>query len=69
MRLAGSTQVVIQRIINPAARPVFVQTLRDGVPSFIAVRIEVPASGSRVAGQKHRVVFEDGAFLRNVDAS
>jgi Tfp pilus assembly protein PilV len=66
---AGNSSVVIERVINPAARPVFTQTLRNGVPSFIATRIEVPAAGTRIVGQKHRVVLEDGAYLRNVDAT
>ncbi len=76
----GSTQVVVDRIVNGTRADVrrpFTLTQRDGFNYYVSVRLEVPASGERKIGtanqsngsQAHRVTLEDGIYFRNIDAS
>jgi prepilin-type N-terminal cleavage/methylation domain-containing protein len=69
----GTTRstVVVERLINaaastPAAERVF--QYPNGRPSYVRVRIAVPASGNRTQGYAHRVVLDDGIYMRNCDA-
>jgi prepilin-type N-terminal cleavage/methylation domain-containing protein len=69
----AGTQVAISSVANSTARPVFTATNRNdagGQPwtTYVRARIEVPARGERSVGAKSKVVFEDGFYLRNVDA-
>jgi Tfp pilus assembly protein PilX len=69
----AGTQVAISSIANPTSRPIFTATNRNdaaGLPwtTYVRARIEVPARGERTVGAKSKVVFEDGFYLRNVDA-
>ena len=65
----GVTQTVIPRMANPNGRPPFTASLRPGDTQTTYVRavLEVPATGERTVGQNHRVVLDDGFYLRNVD--
>ncbi|MEX2196448.1 MAG: hypothetical protein WD844_14280 [Thermoleophilaceae bacterium] len=45
---------------------VFDYTVESGRIQFVTARIEVPASGEREQGLDHRIVLDDGFFLRNV---
>lgn len=60
--------VVIERVSNPADKPVFsFETDTDSVkPVYVKVRVEVPASGERSHGYRHKIVLEDGFFARNM---
>lgn len=64
----ASGPTVIQRVSNPADKPVFsFETDTDSVnPVYVKVRVEVPASGERKSGYSHKVVLEDGFFARNM---
>jgi hypothetical protein len=57
---ASRTQLVLDGVANPT---VFTR----GTRATLAVRVEVPAKGRRGDGeQDHRIVLDDGVFLRNV---
>ena len=45
---------------------VFTYTVEGGAIQFVRARIEVPASGERQQGLDHKIVLDDGFFLRNV---
>jgi type II secretory pathway pseudopilin PulG len=45
---------------------VFEYTVEAGAIQFVRARIEVPASGERQQGLDHKIVLDDGFFLRNV---
>ena len=69
----AGTQTAIFRVANSNARPVFTAQNRNdggGQPwtTYVRARLEVPARGERSAGSTKNVVFEDGFYLRNVDA-
>ncbi len=69
----AGTQQAIAQVANPNSRPVFTATNRNdggGQPwtTYVRARLEVPARGERSDGAKSKVVFEDGVYLRNVDA-
>jgi prepilin-type N-terminal cleavage/methylation domain-containing protein len=69
----AGTQQAIARVANPSSRPVFSATNRNdgsGQPwtTYVKARLEVPSRGERSVGGKSKVVFEDGVYLRNVDA-
>ena len=57
----GSTRVeyTIDRVLNTT---VFTRTGNN----YFAVRIEVPASGERKKGLRHRIVLDDGFYMRNI---
>jgi prepilin-type N-terminal cleavage/methylation domain-containing protein len=71
---AGSTvrtDVVAERVLNaaastPAGERVF--QYPNGRPSYVRVRIAVPARGRRTQGYDHQVVLDDGIYMRNCDA-
>lgn len=80
--LPASGNVVVARVLNggaatPAARAVFDfdqspdrsvgVTAASVRPTYVTVRIEVPAAGERGAGgYDNSVVLEDGLYVRNV---
>ncbi len=80
--LPSSGQVVVARVLNaatatPAARAVFDfdqspdrsvgVTAASVRPTYVTIRVEVPASGERGAGgYQNKVVLEDGLYVRNV---
>lgn len=45
---------------------VFTPTVDNGAVEFVRVRVTVPASGERQQGLDHKIVLDDGFFLRNV---
>ena len=53
-------QILIDRVLN--WETVFTRT----ADNYLIVRVEVPASGERTLGHKHRVILDDGVFMRNV---
>jgi type II secretory pathway pseudopilin PulG len=62
----------VERVANPASRPVFTATTRpdkDGVhwTTYVRTLIEVPSRGELKAGANSRIVLDDGFYLRNVD--
>ena len=68
----AAVQDVINHVSNPSDRPVFTAAQRDGTSgtTYVRAAVEVRASGSRKTGaHSHRVVLEDGFFLRNRDAT
>ncbi|HEX8207775.1 MAG TPA: hypothetical protein VF587_17045 [Solirubrobacteraceae bacterium] len=67
------TQAVLPRVANAAARPVFTAQQRadssgQNWTTYVRVIVEVPSKGERSTGGKARTVFDDGFYLRNVDA-
>jgi type II secretory pathway pseudopilin PulG len=68
---SAATETVIENVVNPSTRPVFTATDRDATSgtTYVRAAVEVKASGTRKAGQNHRVVLEDGFYLRNRDAA
>lgn len=64
------TTDAVERVVDPAgpSEPqVFTATQENGEVVFVAVRIEVPASGTRQTGLRHNIVLQDGFLLRNVN--
>ncbi len=73
--LPSSGEVVIDRVLNSehdatdsSDRPVFSfeQASDEVTPTYVKVRIVVPASGERTIGAEHDIVLEDGFFSRNL---
>lgn len=68
-----SQSLVIDRVLNaapatPAGRRVF--QYPNGRPSFVRAQIAVSARGAgRREGFQHRIVLDDGFYMRNCDAS
>jgi hypothetical protein len=65
----GAPVVVVDRLLNGTddeAGRVF-KADDPMVPRYIEVRIETPASGERASGYNHRVVLDDGVYLRNLN--
>lgn len=73
VRVAGTnSRMVIDRVLNDDdANPVFTYTTdpQNGQPTYVAVRLDVPAAGDRKDGHKHKVILEDGFYMRNVDVT
>jgi prepilin-type N-terminal cleavage/methylation domain-containing protein len=69
---AGSTarsDVVVERLLNSAPATQGERVFQyDGRPSYVRVRIAVPARGRRTQGYDHQVVLDDGIYMRNCDA-
>jgi type II secretory pathway pseudopilin PulG len=65
----GAGVGVVDRLLNGTDdTPGRVFTADDPLqPRFIRVRIEVPASGERTSGYAHKVVLDDGVYLRNLN--
>jgi prepilin-type N-terminal cleavage/methylation domain-containing protein len=64
--------VVVDRVLNaapatPAAQRVF--QYPNGRPSFVRAQIAVPARGEGTNRFNHRVVLDDGFYMRNCDAT
>lgn len=53
-------EIVIARVLNGAT--VFTLTGTN----YFEARIEVPAKGERVEGLRHRIVLDDGFYMRNI---
>ncbi len=82
--LPATGKPVILRVLNgdpslPAARRVFnfdqssdrsnAASAGAILPSYVTVRVEVPAAGERREGYSNSVVLEDGFYARNVPIS
>lgn len=67
----GPATVVIDRLVNNPGSgrpPVFVfSTNGAGHTTFATVHVEAPAKGALSTGYAHRVVFDDGFYMRNLD--
>jgi type II secretory pathway pseudopilin PulG len=67
----GPASVVIDRLFNNEGSgrpPVFSFTTNgSGETTFAEVHIEAPAKGEQADGYTHRVVFDDGFYMRNLD--
>jgi prepilin-type N-terminal cleavage/methylation domain-containing protein len=64
--------VVVDRVLNaapatPAAERVF--QYPNGRPSFVRAQVAVPARGEATDRFDHRVVLDDGFYMRNCDAT
>ena len=70
--LPTTGQTVISRVLNWDAgtdpdRRVFTYPDDDDFgPSYVKLRVEVPAAGERKNGYSHKVVLEDGFYARNL---
>ena len=66
-----AAETVIPHVVNPSTRPIFTATARDATSgtTYVRAAVEVKAAGKRKAGQTHRIVLEDGFYLRNRDAA
>jgi hypothetical protein len=55
-------QVVVDRVLDPG---VFTFSPSPLAPTYVTVRIVVPAAGERADGHAHRVTLDDGFYIRN----
>ena len=66
----GPSSVVIDRLLNrPGAglSPVFAYTTNGaGRTTYATAHVEVPAKGARTTGYSHRIVLDDGFYMRNL---
>jgi prepilin-type N-terminal cleavage/methylation domain-containing protein len=63
--------VVVERVLNAAASTPATERVfqyPNGRPSYVRARIAVPARGRRTQGYQHKVVLDDGIYMRNCDA-
>ena len=67
----GPSSVMIDRLLNrPGAglSPVFAYTTNGaGRTTYATAHVEVPAKGARTTGYSHRIVLDDGFYMRNLD--
>jgi prepilin-type N-terminal cleavage/methylation domain-containing protein len=66
------TDVVVERVLNAAASTPLGERVFQypyGRPSYVRIRIAVPARGRRTQGYAHRVVLDDGVYMRNCDVT
>lgn len=66
----SAQQVVVDRVLNTQAGggpAVFTYTLKNVKPVYVTARVEVPAKGDLSSGHAHRVVLDDGVYIRNLD--
>ena len=67
----GTASVVVARLFNNAGSgrpPVFTYTANgSGHTTYATVHVESPSKGERQQGYGHRVTFDDGFFLRNLN--
>jgi prepilin-type N-terminal cleavage/methylation domain-containing protein len=71
---AGGTtsplEVIVDRVLNTqagAGPAVFTYQVKDGRIVYATAHVEVPAKGDLQSGHKHRVVLDDGVYMRNFD--
>jgi prepilin-type N-terminal cleavage/methylation domain-containing protein len=64
----GAQSVVVDRVLNGTGT-VFSYTTDEqtGQITYVAVKLEVPASGDLKQGHPHRVALDDGFYMRNRD--
>lgn len=61
----GAGHLAVDRVLNDVAvTPVF----KKVSSSYVEAKVEVPARGERDSGFQHKVVLEDGFFMRNCRA-
>jgi prepilin-type N-terminal cleavage/methylation domain-containing protein len=68
----GTTRrtVVVERVLNGAASTPLGERVFEypnGRLSYVRVRLVVPARGNRTQGYEHKVVLDDGIYMRNCD--
>jgi hypothetical protein len=66
----GPSTPVVDRLLNKPGSglaPVFTYTQNGGKTTYGRVRVEVPAKGTRSNGYSHRIVLQDGFYLRNLN--
>jgi prepilin-type N-terminal cleavage/methylation domain-containing protein len=61
--IAG-TKVPVVPIISSAT---FTYTPSSGTPTFVQVKINIPAKGELKIGDRHTLVLDDGFYMRNLD--
>src|SRR5207302_54087 len=70
-RAQARATVVIDRLINEPGSglsPVFTYaTNGSGRTTYASAHVEVPAKGARPTGYSHRIVLDDGFYMRNLD--
>jgi competence protein ComGC len=67
---AGPADVVVDRILNTQSGggpAVFTYQTKNSKVVYASVHLEVPAGGDLTNGHKHRVVLDDGFYMRNLD--
>lgn len=66
-----STTSIISAFKNTAGSgipPIFSYSQNGaGQTTYVSVHVEVPAAGNLRMGYKHRVTYDDGSYLRNLD--
>jgi prepilin-type N-terminal cleavage/methylation domain-containing protein len=61
-------QVIIDRLLNGTATdPVFSYTPNTISPKFIGAKVKLPARRTLSEGLNHSIVFQQGAYLRNLN--
>src|SRR3954470_18706914 len=66
----GPSTPVVDGLLNKPGSglvPVFTYTQHGGKTTYGNVRVEVSAKGTKRNGYSHRIVFQDGFYLRNLD--
>ena len=67
----GASAVVIDRLLNKPGSglsPVFAYTTNgSGRTTYASAHVEVPARGARTSGYGHRIVLDDGFYMRNLN--
>jgi type II secretory pathway pseudopilin PulG len=64
-------QVIVDRVLNGAADSTLPVFLRGSAPTtdYVKTTVEVAARGDLQNGYGHRILLEDGFYMRNLDAN
>ena len=63
----GSSRMVIDRVLNGGSVFEYRRSTRSGVITYVRAKVEVPAKGDLKEGHKHKVVLDDGFYMRNLN--
>ncbi len=63
----GASRMVIDRVLNGGSVFEYTRSSRSGVITYVRAKLEVPAKGDLKDGHPHRVVLDDGFYMRNLN--
>lgn len=63
----GPSRMVIDRVLNGSSVFEYTRSSRSGVITWVRAKVEVPAKGDLKEGYKHKVVLDDGFYMRNLN--